>query len=149
MDANKIIKFVLFLAVVVVAAPFVMRLMPKPVTFDRAKQAFESAGLAVSQYAMAPSPGQRAVAEADLVVNGVNVAIFQFDNEGKIVTAMEYQKKDAGTAIVEQMHLAENMGAAVRRETPSMAVRRGMFMLVATGEDARMVQRVAEVFRNM
>jgi len=149
MDTNKIIKFVILVAVLVLAAPFVMRLMPKPVTFDRAKQALEQAGFTVSQFAMAPSPGQRAVAEADLVVNGINVAIYQFDNEGKIVTALEYQKKDVGQAMVEQMHLAENMGAAVRKETPSIPVRRGMFLMVATGPDATMVRRIAEVFENM
>ncbi len=149
MDSNKIIKFVIVLAVVFLAAPFFMRFIPKPVTFDRAKLAFETAGLSVSQNTMAASPGERAVAEADLTVNGVNVNIYQFDNEGKIATAMEYQKKDPGAAIVEQMHLAQNLGAAVHKEVPSRAVRRGMFMMVATGEDARMVERIATVFEGM
>ena len=126
-----------------------MRLLPKPVTFDRARLAFETAGLTITEFQMAQSPGQRAIAEADLTVNGVYVNIFLFDNEGKIVTAMEYQKKDAGSAIVEQMHLAENLGAAVRKETPSIPVRRGMYMMIATGQDLAMVKRIAAVFEAM
>jgi hypothetical protein len=149
MDSQKILKFVIVAAVVILAAPFVMRLMPKPVTFERAKLAFEKAGMAASPFEMAASPGNRAVAEADLTVNGVYVSIFQFDNEGKIATAMEYQKKDAGSAIVATMNLAQNLGAAVRKETPSRAVRRGMFMMVATGEDRAMVERIAAVFESM
>lgn len=149
MDSQKILKYVIFAAVILLAAPFVMRLMPKPVTFERAKTAFDKAGMAVSQFQMAPSPDQRAVAEADLVVNGVNVSILQFDNEGKIATAMEYQKKDAGTAIVETWNLAQNLGAAVHKDTPSRAVRRGMFMMIATGQDKAMVDRIAEVFASM
>jgi len=149
MDSQKILKFVIFAGVVLLAAPFAMRLMPKPVTFERAKFALEKAGMTVGDFQMAQTPGQRAAAEADCMVNGVTVNIYQFDNEGKIVSAMEYQKKDAGTAIVETMNLAANMGAAVHKETPSRAVRRGMFMLVATGEDKRMVERIASVFESM
>ena len=149
MSVQKILKFVIFLVVIVVAAPFVMRLMPKPVTFDGAKAAFEKAGFTISQYGMAQTPGQRAAAEADLIVNGVYVSIFQFDNEGKIATAMEYQKKDAGSAIVESMNLAQSLGAAVHKDTPSRAVRRGMFMMIATGQDQAMVDRIASVFESM
>jgi hypothetical protein len=149
MDSTKILKLVTLAAVILLAAPFAMRLIPKPVTFERAKLAFEKAGLTMSQSQMAQNPGQRAVAEMDMIINDVYVSIFLFDNEGKIVTAMEYQKKDAGSAIVEKIHLAENLGAAVRKETPSMAVRRGMFMMVATGQDRAMVERIAGIFESM
>jgi hypothetical protein len=149
MDSQKIVKFVIVAAVLLLAAPFLMRLLPEPVTFDRAKLAFGQAGLSVSDFQMAATPGQRAVAEAYMMVNGVSVSIFQFDHEGKISTAMEYQKKDAGSVMVESMNLAQNLGAAVRKETPSRAVRRGMFMLVATGQDQAMVNRIADVFESM
>ena len=149
MDNQKLVKFIVFIVAVFLATPFLMKLIPEPMSFERARAGFEKAGLAVSDFALAPNPGQRAVAEAGMLVNGVNVSIFQFDNEGKISTAMEYQKKDAGTAIVETMGLAQSLGAAVRKETPSRAVRRGMFMMVATGQDREMVNRIADVFERI
>ena len=149
MDSSKLVKLAIAAAVVVLAFPFVLRLLPKPVTFERAQAGFAAAGLPVADFQVALRASNEAVAEAGMTVNGVTVNIYQYDNEGTISRYMEYQKKDPGTAIVETWNLAQSLGAAVRKERPSRAVRRGMMMMVATGDDQAMVNRIADVFADL
>lgn len=147
MDGIKKLAVVALIAFI--AFPIAKNYWPKPASYDRAKAAFEAAGMTVEDYAVTDSPGLGAVKGANMTVDGIMVTIYYFDNEGKIATQIEYQKKDAGTAIVETFNIAQQLGAAQPKQTPSAAVRNGMYMIIATGEDQQTVNRIAAIFSDL
>lgn len=144
MDAIK--KLAIIALLVFISFPFVVRYWPKPASPDRAKLAFEAAGMTVEDYATTDNPGLGGDYGANMVVDGAMVTVYHFANEGKIATQFEYQKKDVGTAIVESMNLAQQLGAAQTKQMPSAAARNGMYMIVATGPDDALVKRIASIF---
>lgn len=147
---NKAVKFIIIIAVVIVLAPFVMRLLPEPITFERAKAAFEAAGLNVSEYHVVDVPQLDAVGQASLLIGSINVQIYRYDNEGKIATQYGYQQQDPGTAIVETWGLAESLGAKPAREKPTFqAARNGKFMLVASGYDKATIKKIINIFNQL
>ncbi len=148
MDSSKILKVVIFAVVVLLAFPFVMQLIPEPLTLERIQAGFAASGLPVAQMQQV-NPSNESVAELAAIVGVVSVNVYQYNDEGKIARYTEYQKKDAGTAVVETWNLAQSLGAAVRKDTPSKYLRRGMFLVVATGDDTAMIDRVIGVFKGL
>lgn len=148
MDSSKILKALIFAVVVLLAFPFVMKLIPEPLTMERVQAGFAASGLPVVQLQQV-APTNESVAELSGIIGGVSVNVYQYNDEGKIARYTEYQKKDAGTAVVETWNLAQSLGAAVRKDTPSKYLRRGMFLVVATGNDVAMLDRVIAAFKGL
>ena len=143
-------KAVIAVIALLVLLPVIQRLLPKPFTFDRFQVALKSAGFVVdnaSKVDTAAIPG--AVEQFSMVVNGAQVDVYRFEDEGKIATQLEYNKPDAGQVIVESWHLAEAMGAAKSPNKPVLAARNGMFMLLVTHEDKDLRERIGRVFNSM
>lgn len=149
MDPGKALKWGLGFTAVLVALPFLVRLWPQPLTMDRIRQGFATSGLPVEGMRLADRPSNESVSELNFMVNGVSVAVYEYDNAGTVARYQEYNKKDPGTAIVESWNLAQSLGAAVPKPTPTRCVRRGYFLLVAIGEDTAILNRVAEVFQQL
>lgn len=147
MDALK--KVLVLALIAFVAAPFVVRYWPKPASFDRARAAFEAAGMAVEDYAENESPGREADRGAAMTVDGISVEIFYYSSEGKIAKQSEYTKKDAGSAIVETWNIAQSLGAAQPVQTPSASARNGMYLIMASGPDAQKVRQIVALFESL
>ncbi len=145
---SPLVKVFTALVVILLLVPVVPHLLPKPKTFARAKAAFEKAGLDIADYREV-TPGLEAVAQVSMTIGDASVDIYQYGDEGKIVRNLEYQKKDAGTAIVEAWGLADALGAAKPKEVPQRTARKGMLMLIATGEDTALLDRIRDAFRGM
>jgi len=126
--------------------PRLLALLPEPVSFERAQLAFYEAGLQIQEW-QEVAPSLEAVAQVCGVIKGATVNLYQYDHEGKLVKQLEYQREDPGQAMVEAWGLAEAVGAAQQQRVPSRAARRGMFMLVATGEDPAVLDEIVAVFR--
>lgn len=139
---NIIIAIVVALLLLPVAA----KLMPKPLTFERFQNAFTRDGMKVEEVLPASAPGNEAIAQVSMKVDGATVDIYQYEDEGKIAKNYEYQKPDVGQAIVDSMHLAEALGAAKPKNIPTSAARKGMFMLVVASEDGDLRARVVASF---
>ena len=146
---NPLVKALIFVVIIAVAVPFALQLIPEPLNFARAKAGFEAAGMSVAAYAESSPGGSEAIAQARMRVDGVDVQIYQYDNEGKIVMYMGYQKADPGQSIVAGWGLAESLGAAVSKPTPHSFKRNGMFLIVATSEDVELNKRIVEIFRKL
>jgi len=149
MNARKVIVAVVVLVVLIPVLPKLWQMLPEPVTLDRIEPAFTAAGLAVSGVARTENPGLGAVEGVSMVVNGANVTVYRFDSEGKIAAQLEYQKPDAGSAMVEAWNISESLGAAKPKNRPSSAGRNGMFMIVSTGEDKALNQRIVQIFKSL
>jgi len=149
MDPGKALRLGLGVAVVLVVLPFLVRMWPEPLTMERIRHGFETSGLPVEGMRLAQQPSNESVAELNFMVNGVSVAVYEYDNAGTIARYQEYNKKDPGTAMVESWNLAQSLGAAVPKPTPTRCVRRGYFLLVAIGDDIATLNRVAEVFQQL
>ncbi|HOQ90618.1 MAG TPA: hypothetical protein PLO53_04920 [Candidatus Hydrogenedentes bacterium] len=149
MDPAKALKVGLAILAILVALPFLVRLWPEPLTMERIRQGFEASGLPVEGMRLAPKPSNESVSELNFMVGGVSVAVYQYDNAGTIARYQEYNRKDPGTAIVESWNLAQSLGAAVPKQTPTRCVRRGYFLLVAIGDDVATLNRVVEVFEQL
>ncbi len=146
-DALK--KFLIIALLALILFPLIPRLLPKPASFERAKAAFEEAGFTVSDYQVLPHPQMEAGAQASMKIESAFLHIYRYDSEGKIRKHMEYQKKDAGTAIVESWNLAQSLGAAPKKQIPSIAVRNGKYMLIAHGQDKALLDKIGELFRKL
>ena len=143
-------KALIAIIALLVLLPVILRLLPKPFTFDRFQAALKSAGFVVdnaSKVDTATIPG--AVEQFSMVVNGAQVDVYRFEDEGKIATQLEYNKPDPGQVIVESWHLAEAMGAAKNPNKPVLAARNRMFMLLVTHEDNDLRERIGRVFKSM
>lgn len=144
---KKVLIGVVALVILIPLLPKLAQLMPEPVTLDAIEPAFTRAGLAVSDVAKTNAPGLDAVEGISMVVNGADVVVYRFENEGKIATQLEYQKPDAGSAIVETWNLSESLGAAKPKNKPCSAARNGMFMITATGEDKTLNAKIVQLFK--
>jgi hypothetical protein len=147
---SKAVKIVIAIGVMLLVAPFAAQYLPKPASFERAKAAFEEAGLAVREFHIVEKPQLGAVAQASLLINEVNVQIYRFDNEGKIATQLGYQQQDPGSAMVESWNIAESLGAKPAREKPAhRAARNGYYMITASGYDRETTGRVIALFSGL
>ena len=149
MDNGKILQWGIIIVIAVIAAPFVMKLMPKAITFERAQEAFTKAALPVTEFTIQPKPINEAAAMATATIGTASVEIYQYDSEGPIARYTEYQKKDPGQAVVEAWNLAQSLGAAVRKETPTRYARRGMFLIIARGDDTALLDRIIAAFNSI
>jgi hypothetical protein len=149
----KILKIVITVVILLIAVPVLLPIiqgfLPEPITFERAVAGFQQAGLPVTDHTEVATPQLEAIAQLSMRIGNAQVDIYHYDNEGKIVKQLEYQKKDAGTAMVETWNLAQSLGAAPSRNRPSVAARKGMFMIVATGDDKALLNRIVNTFRSL
>ena len=130
--------------------PIIQRFWPKPFTFERFQAGLEHVGLTVENAGKVGAPGiPGAVEQFSMLVNGAQVDVYRFEDEGKIATQLEYNKTDAGTAIVETWNLSESLGAAKPKNKPVLVRRNGMFMLLVSHEDKTLRERIAKVFNSM
>jgi len=127
--------------------PIIQRFWPKPFTFERFQAALEHAALTVENAGKVGAPSiQGAVEQFSMLVNGAQVDVYRFEDEGKIATQLEYNKTDAGTAIVETWNLSESLGAAKPKNKPVLVRRNRMFLLIVSHEDKTLRERIAKVF---
>jgi len=140
-------KVVIAIVVVVVLIPIIPRLLPKPVTFERAEAVFKEGGYAVSEVRVETAPMLGAVEQVSMIVDGAQVSIYRFDSEGKVAIQLEYQKPDAGTAIVETWNLSESLGAAKPKNKPVAAGRNGLFMITATSDNTELRNKLVVLFK--
>lgn len=147
MNASGLKKLAIAAVVLVILIPFLPMIIPKSMTFDRITTAIRDGGMPIEQYTEPPTPGLESIAQVSFYTLGARVDIYQYDDEGKIARHFEYQKQDPGTAIVEAWGLAQSLGAAPSRNLPTLAARRGKFMIVATGEDKELLKRIIDMFK--
>ncbi|NIA13314.1 MAG: hypothetical protein GWP08_04480 [Nitrospiraceae bacterium] len=140
---------VIVVVVIVLLLPLIAQMMPKEVTFERAQAVIENCGLVVSDVKRTATSTYGAVEMMTMNVGGARVEIYRFDNEGKIVKQLEFEKPDAGSVIVETWNLSESLGAAKPKRLPRVAVRNGMFMLAVTCETKSIRDRVIRVFQSL
>lgn len=147
MNASGVKKTIIVAVILIALLPALPMIVPKPLTFDRITTAIRDAGLPIEGYTEVLPPGLESIAQVSLYVEDVRVDIYQYDDEGKIARNLEYQRPDPGTAVVEAWGLAQSLGAAAPRNLPTLAARRGKFMIVATGEDKALLQRIINIFK--
>ena len=138
---------VVIVAVIVLLIPLIARMMPEAVTFERAQAAMENCGLEVSGVNRTPTSTYGAIEMMTMDVGGAGVEIYLFDNEGKIVKQLEFEKPDSGSVIVETWNLSESLGAAKPKRLPRKAARNGMFMIAVTCENRDLRARLIDAFQ--
>ncbi len=139
-------KIIVLGAVLLLASPFLLKLLPKPVTPERVIQAFRMSGLSVGDITKFEQPMNRAISQMSMTVNGAIVQLYEFDDRGRIATAFENEKPDAGSVIVESWNLSEQLGAAKPKNKPCTPAKNGLWLLTVTDEDKALRGRVAGIF---
>ena len=150
---DKLLKFLLIGVVLLIAAPFIVPMLPKAATFERAKEAYETAGYTVTDYKEG-TPSLQAVDMAtmrikDVGLSGARVDLYLYDDEGKIVKNLTYQKSSSGTTLPGLAALATSLGAAKNPNLPCESARNGMMMIVATGEDRDELKMIVKIFKRL
>jgi len=142
-------KLLILAVVVIVLLPVITKMMPKAITVERFEAALTAAGLAPQGVQRVEPPNLEAVEQHFLSVNSDSIELYRYDDRGKIAKQVEFQKKDAGSVMVEAWNLSEKLGAAKPASTPSSAARNGMSMVVITSEDAALRQQVISLFKSL
>ncbi|MBI5094472.1 MAG: hypothetical protein HZB26_18800 [Candidatus Hydrogenedentes bacterium] len=140
-------KIIIWIVAIVVLAPLLVRLWPKPLTYERIQAGLKAQGLTLENVHES-SPSLEAVAQLSMTIDGATVEIYQYDDEGKVATQLTYQQPDPGQAIVEASGLREALGAAPVSPIKTDATRRGMFMLTVSSDNAEVRVRVIKAFKS-
>ena len=142
-------KVVIIVVVGLVLLPLLPKIIPKSFTMESVEPGFRTAGFTVEGARPVEPPQNEALEQLSMTVNGLQVDVFRYDDEGKIAKQLEFQKPDSGSAIVEAWGLAQTLGAAKPVNKPVTPERRGMFMIVVTGDDKALRLRIAESFKHL
>lgn len=135
-------KVIILIIALVLIAPFIPKLLPKPMTTERIVAGLKAAGFTVTDPVEESSPMYESIQQWNLQVNGVQVGLYLYNDEGLIVKNVEYQRPDAGTAIAESMNLRAALGAAKDPNLPVFVCRKKMFMALARTEDKALGQKI-------
>jgi hypothetical protein len=146
---GRIIKVFIYAVLILVALPFLPYILPKAMTFERIRAGLEQGGFTLQDFQTLPTPGNEAIGQIAMTIDDAHVDVYQYDDEGKIARYHEYQKKDPGQAMVEAWGLAQSLGAAPSKNLPSLAARRRMFLMVATGPDEALLKRIIDRFQKL
>ena len=140
-------KLLVSLVILVLAFPFLAKLIPDPMSIERVRAAFEAAGYEVEKFDVIGTPNREAVAQWVLTVTGYRVEVYEYDSEGKIAKHLGYLAPDPGASLVTSMGIAESLGAAPDPNLPSVALRKGKWMVQVIGADRGRCQTLAGIFR--
>ena len=140
-------KFIISLVILVLAFPFLVKLIPESMSIERVRAAFEEAGYNVEKFDAMSIPQREAVATWQLMVTGYRVDVYEYDSEGKIAKQLGYLAPDPGAAMASSLGIADSLGAAPDPNLPSVALRKGKWMVLVTGEDRGRCQTLADIFR--
>lgn len=140
-------KVLIFLVLGILLLPVILRLLPEAMGVERVQQAFREAGYEALDLREVESPERDAVEQWRFTVDGYSIELFRYNSEGKIAKHVEYLKPDIGSAIVESMNLAEQLGAAKSRDLPSAVLRKGMWMIYVQGEERSVCTTLAGIFK--
>ena len=126
---------IVVIIVLVLAFPFLVKLIPEALTVENISSDISGAGYEVSE-PVPVEPAQREAAEEWILNAGdageYRVEVYRYDNGAKLTTNYEYLKPDAGTAIVEATNIANELGAA-RPSTHSAVGKRGKWVVHVMG----------------
>jgi len=147
MDAIK--KVLIGLAIVIVLLPFLVKVLPKPMSFERVEKGLRAAGFAVENVAPVPNPMLDATEQITMTVNGCRVDVYRYKDEGKIRKQFEFQREDPGAKIVESWGLADALGAAKPNPVKTSVARHAMFMLTVASESEDLRMRVLQAFLDL
>lgn len=145
-------KVAIVIVVAVLALPILPKLIPKPLTLERIQAGFEAGAYRVESAQILSSPQLDAIGQLSMRINGAQVEVYQFDDEGKIAKQKEYLKPGPGTVETQAFNLSElaaSVGAAKPKNKPVGIQRRGMFLLTVTSEDKALRERVKQTFKSL
>jgi hypothetical protein len=142
-------KVLIAFGVALVALPILPKLMPVAFSYERVQEAFQKAGLTVGNVNTDAGTHMGALDGVTMDVGSARVGIYHFDNEGKIAKQQEYNKTDAGTAIVETWNLSESLGAAKPKNKPLDVARNGMYLILVESEDKALRAKIVQTFKSI
>jgi len=142
-------KVIVALVAILLLLPIIVALRPKPITLERAQQVFEANGMFVEDAHAVNPPGIQSVEQFSMFVDSARVDIYRYDDEGKVAKNFEYQKTDVGTAMVENMNLAQQLGAAPPRRMKSDAARKRMYLIVVADNNDALRGTIIKAFKSM
>jgi len=141
-------KVIIWIVIIIVLLPVIVALRPKPMTFERIQKGFAAQGL-VATAVHEETPSLDSVAQLGMTIEGADVEIYHYDDEGKIAKQLTYQQPDPGQAMVEASGLRAALGAAPLSPIKTDATRRGMFMLTVSSESAEVRAKVLKAFKSL
>ena len=140
---------IIVIIVLVLAFPFLVKLIPEALTVEAIADNLAEAGYSVDEPVV--KPPQREAAEHWVLYAGgesaYRVEVYRYDNSAKLTTNFEYLKPDAGTAVVEATNLASEFGAAPPT-TQTAVGKRGKWVVHVMGPDRAMCEAIVRAAFN-
>lgn len=140
-------KILVLIGLAVLLLPVIVRVLPESMSVERVRQAFEGAGYEVHGLETVESPERDAAEQWRFRIDDYRIDLYRYANEGKIAKNHGYLKPDVGSAIVESMNLAQQLGAAPSKNLPTAVQRKGMWLFHVRGEDKARCRALADLFK--
>ena len=140
-------KAIVIIVMLIIAFPFVPKLLPKPMTIERVESSFKATGLQIDSQ----SKGGAALEAAEswyYTIGTASVEVYRYENHAKLVKNQEYQKDDAGSIMVEAWNLSESLGAAKNPNPRADTAKKKMFMIVVKCDDNNLRGKIISAFRS-
>ena len=137
-------NFAIAIVILGIATPFLLKLIPEPLTFKRIEEAYRAAGYRLDNLRNEPRLGRDEAEAWSFYIDGYRVEVLRYTDRGKIANNLVYLKPDAGSLMVESMNIAQSLGAT-RPTEKSHAGRKGMFIVYVRGPDRSKCETLARV----
>ena len=140
-------KIIALVIVMIVCLPLLPSLIPKARTIERVEAAYIEAGYTITDLRAAAAGNRESAESWTFRVDGYRVEVFRYDSEGKIAKHVGNLQQDVGSAFAASMNLREQFGAAPDPNLPSVALRKGKWMVHVVGEDRARCQALANILK--
>jgi hypothetical protein len=129
------LKAFILIVILIIAAPFLLDLLPEPLTYERIEAAYRAAGYTLENSINEEANLGREEAEGwSFYIDGYRIEVLRYTDRAKMVTNLEYLKPDPGSIMVESMNIAQSLGQT-RPTEKSHAKCRGSFIVYVRGPD--------------
>ena len=142
-------KVVLVIVAILVLLPLLPYIFPKPLTIERIEAGLKERGFTLEDLKEISKPMNEADQQWTMKVNGARTDVYYYTDSAVLTRQREYQRKDAGTAIVETWNLRESLGAAPNPNLPSFVGRNQKFMMIVTTRNKPLGERLIANFKDM
>jgi hypothetical protein len=142
---HKLRIIVMLLAFAFVALFFLSDYLPSNLYMERIAAGIHAGGFKIENVLRVP-PAHESVEQMDLDIGEVHVQVCRYDEMRLLRKNVVYQTPDVGESLVASMTSSDTSGTGAYRNSVG---KNGYFMIVVSGPDAALRDRIVSIFESL
>ncbi len=119
----------------------------EPLSIERVRAAFEEEDFIVTEFSETGTPLRESVESWTFKLGEYRVEVMRYDDEGIVAKQAGYMSDDPGSAMVENMNIAQSIGTVAKPSSYSASARKGKWICYVLGPEKGVCQSIVKVFR--